>query len=1469
MKKLFLIVLFTSLGLTSFSQRLKKFSEEPQVYLEQLEGFLKDIDRDRGEALYLKVSPILNGGALPGESFNRVVDISNNLLRKRILNIEPWENLFNVLSLIGDNDPEEKYIYPFLEDLSESSRKARSRDTEDYLSTLITCFSDSALNDDGKIRWVNETKGFEFKFEGEPQFVFDDIDLWGYYKDDSTQIVATSGIYYPRKREFVGTGGEIYWIRAGISKDSLYAELSRYTIDVTKASYSADSVILYSSYYITDPIYGEFEEKLTSKNSPEDATFPRFKSYENNVSVTDFVPGVDYLGGYSLLGNKVYASGSNMSPAQFTFKYEGKPQVRINSNRFLLKKKYFSAVESNVWIKLGDSDSLFHPKSGMQYIPEVQLLTVTRTEEGMSKTPYSDTYHNVDIFFENLTWKLTDPQIRLGNLNMGSVSPVFFESENYFRGERFLAVQGLNDVNPLIKIANVYDVYQRRDITIDQMANGLQMDKLSAHRFMMQMAIQGFVFYNLESGDIYIKDRVFDYILNYNEKRDYDVIQFVSAMKSGTNASISLLNYDMEIRGISGIALSDSQKVVMYPLGRKITVHRGLDFDFDGQISAGRFSFWGTQFYFNYNEFKVNMSAIDSMRFKVESFDATSDGRRKLVNVKTVLQNINGELLIDKPDNKSGLEQYHDYPIFKSGRESFIYYDKQNIHNGVYDRERFYIEIAPFEIDSLDNASTKGIKFDGTFTSADIFPVMDQEITVQKDYSLGFETTTPPEGLAAYGGKGTLTNILTLSNKGLRGNGSIDYLTSHAESNEFFFFPDSTNGIAQSYEVLEQKAVVEYPHVLGSNVGYHWEPLKDKLFTTSKATPFEMYDGIGMKAKGTLEYSPSKLAGDALISYLNAENKSKKFTFKNRMFESPEMSFRVKASPEAEWGFSLADARGYVSFDGQKGEFTVNNAASFMSFPINQYSAFMDFAEWNIPEKSIDVKKLNAQDVASSKMVSVHPRQDSLQFMAQNAKFYLTNSLLEGFGIPVIEVADVSIVPDSGYVAIDPAAKMRTLLKAEVTAQRTNKYHKFYNSTLNIYSRGRYSGSGDYVYLDEDNVEWPLHFESIKVDTSGTTMGLAKVSQEEEFFISPFFGFYGKVELDARKKHMFFNGYTLIQQVCDNIETTWFKFKSDIDPKKIVIVLPEDNPSTRADNLYNGIFISPDTTSGYSAFLSKESSKADMEIVSATGVLFYDNAQSSYIITTPEKLENPGGPGNYLALNNDMCITTGRGKLSFGQETGQMEFNAYGEVKHKLDEGEIEGDVVINLDFFFNDKILEALAAELNGATNLAGVNVNRVAYKDYVGESFSDTEDRNEFWSEVNTVGFPEKMPRELAHTLSLVDLQMEYNPDTRSFVSVSDIGIGGVNRIPINRKVKGYLEVIHKRRGDEIYIYFKIDGDQYYFQYKRNVLSFYTDNKEIMTILQETEERSKEGGDGVPNFTFNQASKGKMRLFLSKFEE
>ncbi len=1469
--KALIILLGLAIG-QCFGQGLRKFTPNKEAYLKELKEYLDDENKlDEEEELMPMINSfaqVWNVPTFTDEEAKWVYNISNNYSRKRITDFATWKRFFEIIQHFELNQKEEATL-PFLKDLHDLSRRP-SRESEQYLATVHQLLYKNILFDDGRQSWEVIGLEPEYSFNGTPTFTFKEVDLWGHFKNDSTLIELTNLSYVPRKYQVKGQGGNTYFTRAGLSVDSARVELQAYQIDVTKADFSADSATMFAPEYFDEPVVGEYSEKLTSQSGEaDDAVFPRFRSYRNDLRVNIFLPDASFLGGFSVVGSRFYGTGGQDGKATLEFKYKDTLFIKARSDRFLLStdKVFSEEVETVLYLK---NDSIYHPKLTLRYLPERSQFSLIRKEEGMGSAPFTNSYHNIDMIFDVLNWKIGSPLLDMGNLNIGGgQKPVVFESKNYFREARFDQIQGMNTRNPILHLKDLSEAYgNSREFTTQEVARHMRMDESNAHIFLMNMAIAGFVDYSVDKRQAVLKDKIFNYFLNIKKVRDFDVIQFVSRVEEGNNAQMSLEDFAMDVEGIEAIALSDSQKVGLFPYGKTITMHQGLDFDFNGRIAAGRFNYWGHEFKFSYDEFMIAMTDIDSMRFKVLSFEPNSLGQKYLVSCKTVLQDLTGELLIDKPNNKSGKVVYSEYPIFRSAKDSYIYYDKPSIFSGVYNREEFFVRLEPFEIDSLDNTSTSGLTFDGTFTSANIFPDLNQTISVQPDYSLGFTTETPPSGLSAYGGKGKFTSTLQLSNQGLRGNGRIDYLNSYATSDEFFFFPDSTNGIAANYEIDEKTGGASNPHVTNYGVKLHWEPYNDVLYTTSQQTPFAMYDAIGMRGTGTLAHSPSGLKGRGLMEFLNAETRSKDYTFNHQKFNAPELAFRVRANENAGWGFGIDRAQGEVDFDREKGFFELLDPADYFSFLANQYICYMDYAQWNIPQKSFNVKKQGG-GAALSEMVSVKPEQDSLRFNAEYAKFYLESDLLEGFQIPEIPVADALLFPDTGYVAIDTAARMRTLKNASITASVENRYHEFYGGNLNIQGANSFTGSADYEYLDQDGTPWPIFFKEIKVDT-GTTVGFAQLKKEDGFYLSPYFAYYGNVRFKANRKELFFRGYTHIESDCEAISTNWFNFKSLIDPNNILIELPEIDPEDKTKTLANGIFLAADTVSGYAAFLSQEVSPADKQMFFANGVLYYDEGESGYVITTKERIQNKNAPDNYLRLNNLDCTMYGEGAMSLGDGQSQMEISSYGTIVYDLETDEMKLDIVMGLNFHFSDKIQERMAQLVYDYGSGEGVNLAANPFKTYVNQSLP-ADERDDFYSAIENYGAPEKLPKELQNTILFGKATMNWTPESRSFLSEETIGITAFGDDLVNTKVKGIFEIQRKRRGDEIYMILDIDRTTFiYIEYKRNIMGIYSSDEQLMTLIKEMDLDDRRNEErGKPPFTYTISTKGKMNRFVRRFDK
>ncbi len=94
------------------------------------------------------------------------------------------------------------------------------------------------------------------------------------------------------------------------------------------------------------------------------------------------------------------------------------------------------------------------------------------------------------------------------------------------------------------------------------------------------------------------------------------------------NAVFDLRNYDLTINGVSRIFLSDSQNVAIYPANDRIVMKKNRNFQFDGHVQAGLFTFSGKNFFFDYDTFKIGLSKIDSLQIRYLTGQTTIMGSR-------------------------------------------------------------------------------------------------------------------------------------------------------------------------------------------------------------------------------------------------------------------------------------------------------------------------------------------------------------------------------------------------------------------------------------------------------------------------------------------------------------------------------------------------------------------------------------------------------------------------------------------------------------------------------------------------------------------------------------------------------------------------------------------------------------------------------------------------------------------------
>ncbi|MGY8927933.1 MAG: hypothetical protein ACKVJC_11680, partial [Flavobacteriales bacterium] len=186
----------------------------------------------------------------------------------------------------------------------------------------------------------------------------------------------------------------------------------------------------------------------------------------------------------------------------------------------------------------------------------------------------------------------------------------------------------------------------------------------------------GYVYYDFDDDRILIKEKLHHYVRAKAQQEDYDVIKFSSNVDEESNATINLLNYDLTIRGVKNVLLSDTQKVYVYPKDQIVVVKKNRDFAFTGVVNAGKFEYFAKDCYFNYDEFLIDFSNIDSLRIWANTRKKGEHGNNQERRVVSVLEHLKGVLYIDLPQNKSHIEDLPTYPIFDSQKDSYVFYDK-------------------------------------------------------------------------------------------------------------------------------------------------------------------------------------------------------------------------------------------------------------------------------------------------------------------------------------------------------------------------------------------------------------------------------------------------------------------------------------------------------------------------------------------------------------------------------------------------------------------------------------------------------------------------------------------------------------------------------------------------------------------------------------------------------------------------
>lgn len=1225
------------------------------------------------------------------------------------------------------------------------------------------------------------------------------VDLLGTSPNDTLVLHEVEGDFDPLSGVLEGRGGILTWIQFNRYPDEISARLPRhYRMNLRKSSFTIDSAVLVYPERLPRPLLGKVEAKIYLQGSRKKRRFPRFRSYEAEMTLKDLTPGVHYMGGFGLEGLSIAGIATENDPARIIIERNNRKavelaaeRVRIHPDRLVTDK----ALMNIYW----DDEIITGQNVNAKIFYDTRKASFNLKGMGAFHPPLYDPYHSLLIRARYMDWMLDSPTIHIRAL-YGNIREVHFKSTYYFNLNEYDLFRGILPYDPVRKLVLMAQRRQRNNFDIEEVAIEFGNDtRYGIIPLLVNMANQGLLHYSTADSTITILPRAFHMVKAKQGKVDYDNIHFTSRVKRGTNAVMDWNTRDLTAYGVYQIHISDSQGVVFFPNGT-VRVKKRLHMLFSGSYTAALMNFTGDSFYFNYDSFYVSMPVIDSA--VLFYYDTLPDGSIGPMAVNTPLQDLEGTLYIDSPNNKSGLKDNPRYPIFISKQGGYAYYDDSTIGAGGYDREKVFFELYPFQLDSLNALTEESFGLAGKFSSGGIFPDFETDLILMPDRSLGFRYDAPAEGFNLYGEKGKGQLTILMDRQGLGGNGVIEHLGARMHSTRFLFTEDSVIGHVDSFYLAHNTRNI-YPLTRGHDFPVRWYPREDTLILlpTSEHPVYAYEDSIQLVGKVVM--TPQRLISYGKFTYQRAEVTALEYLhLKPTQVSSPRSIFRILTDKKGEYAMESKDVSITLDLEKKYARAKANSDTSVTVFPYNKFSTTVRNYQWNLKDNNIVFDVRGTADTNNALFTSLLPEAGGLTISSPYAVYDINSFRITANDVRYIEVDDSWVIPDSGRVVIEKGGRLPFLHNAVILADKTHQYHRIIHADLTIKGKYEISGQGVYPYQTVTGAAYQLPVGRIFISPEDSLLRAdITVPDTMNFYPHPRFQFTGTMKMVCARPELTFDGFLRTRSRWPAITTDWLPLQGGINARHFRV--PIASPVTSKDNLHlhHGFYLAPDSFGAfYPRFLKPLLNDGDIPIATSPETfLYYDSLEQAFRIEDKRYDTLDEGVDSFYSYRLSALEQTGEVTVT----SSDIHLLSPAPVLRPYIGGTIQRDTLLKRYY----RLDLSAAFDLPLPPELMTLLGDTLANIYFQEETTPDLSDRMLFclknwlapqqphvYSELITTLTEEELwtPHEnFAPTFIFSELKMMWNNELGMFISIDTPGLSGMAQSGVSQKVFGFVAI------------------------------------------------------------------------------
>lgn len=1322
---------------------------------------------------------------------------------------------------------------------------------------------------------------------------------------DSVFVKNTKGVLSFRSNLFIGEEGTFDWSAAGLSPDSVMCNIVAYNFSIKKPELKSDLVKL--NYVGKTPgfIPGTFEFRSVAREDSVPSSYPRFRSLQSSLAIQGIGDeNVKYRGGFSLIGSKISSASVTGDPSTIEVYHNGEKKFTARSSDFEFSDSTIVAQKSSINIPI-ESDSITHTTVRMKYsfgADSTQRLLLQKDKGYMKHTPYSASFFNIDFAADVIKWDLFSDSLNILTDGGRSTVPLMIESIDFYDPEDFRLLSGKGfSFHPLALIVNYCMKYNVREFYSGDLAQFSKKNIRDIKAAIEFLSEKGLITYFPKSDLVRVKEKAILIYKAYRGEMDYDNLKIHSVIDSFPNATLNFPKRYMIVRGVEEFKVSDSLNVRIQPDSSVITILQNRDIKFDGKITAGNFEISGKGFTLKYDSFFISLKHIDSVNFYVTETNARGQTMRRKINNSMVSGDSttavvgglgsqpksSGTLFISKANNKSGKKKVAHYPRLDATAGGVIYFDREEVLGGVYDRSMFFV-VPPFELDSLNNADPASINFGGTFASSGMFPVFKEKLHTQPDKSLGFDHQIPKNGYQLYKGDGKMRGGLTMNSRGLRGTGTIDFLAATVSANDIIFYPDSVLARGLEAGIAEKQfGAVTFPEATLTDFEMKWYPKRDQMKIKNMKSPFKFYDATA-QMQGTVTVSKEGVAGAGKLETRGTELISRNMSFNSKDFGARHARFKVNSADPEKPLLQGNDVRLKFNLEQNYADISPEvEGVAAIAFPFAQFKTSIPKMRWDLNAEKITMSKDPDVPLENSYFYTTRKDLDSLNFNAEGAEYDLKTQQLKVSGIPYIIVADAKITPENNEVLILENAKIGTLKNTTIILDTLNGYHRLTEGVVDIISRKEFTGYATYQYVnflsDTFSIKMTdFHLEPItEVEQSKRaarkkssvanmqTVATGAVSDQENLVLGAGMFYKGDMIMYATRPALQLAGFVKLDIKKIKDYNTWIKYEQTGDETDVLIdfnsAITEEEKKVNA-----GLHVGNADNDLYITFMNDKKTEDDEDFFVPQGKLYYDTASREFKIEDMEKAAGNKLSGKVFAYKDETMQVRFEGPVSLFQGTKDFNVTASALGQGNLETNEIRMNTFLMLESGVPAQAFEIMAKQIQDVIKNEGADEGlgdqtELLYKiaDIIGERAVKEYEQRSLQGYVSLGTLPP-----LAKPLVFSNVSLKWSPKHKAFYSEGKLGLSNISRNDINGAFEGFMEIKKSEDGAPVFhVFIKASPEAwYYFGLEDNRLLVQSSNSEFNSIISK---KTNAGKAKIGEVAFVPGSDEETLAFINRFRK